>query len=196
MPRRFGQRNRMLSIRNATTNDLGLILDFIRRLAEYEREPDAVVATEADLLRDGFGPDPKYRCLIAEWDGKPAGFAFFFFNYSTWLGGPGLYLEDLFVLPEMRGHGIGKALLQKLAQIAVAENCYGMRWQVLEWNEPALKFYDTLGATIMDEWETMRLMEPALSKLAKSGDSSSAEQGLKNAEPQPKRGRHAGGVQE
>jgi GNAT superfamily N-acetyltransferase len=156
----------MLSIRNATCADVSLILDFIRRLAEYEREPDAVVATEKDLLRDGFGKDPKYRCLIAEWDGKPAGFAFFFFNYSTWLGKPGLYLEDLFVLPEMRGNGIGKALLQKLAQIAVEENCYGMRWQVLEWNEPALKFYETLGATIMAEWETMRLMGPALSRLA------------------------------
>ena len=159
----------MLSIRNATPADASLMLDFIRRLAEYEREPDAVAATEQDLLRDGFGPDPKYRCILAEWDGKPAGFAFFFFNYSTWLGKPGLYLEDLFVLPEMRGKGIGKALLQKLAQIAVEENCYGMRWQVLEWNEPALKFYDTLGATIMDEWETMRLMGPALSRLAGLG---------------------------
>lgn len=158
----------MLSIRNATSADVSLILDFIRHLAEYEREPDAVVVTEKDLLRDGFGADPKYRCLIAEWDGTPAAFAFFFFNYSTWLGKPGLYLEDLFVLPEMRSKGIGKALLQKLAQIAVEENCYGMRWQVLEWNEPALKFYESLGATVMDEWETMRLMEPALSRLAAS----------------------------
>lgn len=156
----------MLSIRNATPSDASLILDFIHRLAEYERDPDAVVATEQDLLRDGFGKDPKYRCVIAEWEGQPAGFAFFFFNYSTWLGKPGLYLEDLFVLPEMRGKGIGKALLQNLAKIAVDENCYGMRWQVLEWNEPALKFYETLGASIMDEWETMRLMEPALSRLA------------------------------
>jgi GNAT superfamily N-acetyltransferase len=156
----------MLSIRKATAADAPLILEFIRRLAEYEREPDAVVATEEDIIRDGFGSEPKYRCLIAEWDGAPAGFAFFFYNYSTWLGKPGLYLEDLFVLPEMRGKGIGKALLIKLAQIAVAENCYGMRWQVLEWNEPALKFYETLGAHIMDEWETMRLMEPALSRLA------------------------------
>jgi GNAT superfamily N-acetyltransferase len=162
----------MLSIRPATAADASLILEFIRRLAEYEREPDAVVATEADIIRDGFGAEPKYRCLIAEWNSTPAGFAFFFYNYSTWLGKAGLYLEDLFVLPEMRGKGIGKALLQKLAQIAVAENCYGMRWQVLEWNEPALKFYDTLGAHIMDEWETMRLMEPALSKLA---DSSAAQ---------------------
>ena len=156
----------MLSIRKATPADVPLILDLIRGLAEYEREPNAVVATEQDLLRDGFGPEPKYRCLIAELDAKPAGFAFFFFNYSTWLGRPGLYLEDLFVWPEMRGKGIGKELLKRLAQIAVEENCYGMRWQVLEWNEPAIKFYDTLGATVMDEWETMRLMQPALSRLA------------------------------
>jgi GNAT superfamily N-acetyltransferase len=164
----------MLSIRPATAADASLILDFIRRLAEYEREPDAVVATEEDIIRDGFGPQPKYRCLIAEWHGKAAGFAFFFYNYSTWLGKPGLYLEDLFVLPEMRGHGIGKALLRKLAQIAVAEGCYGMRWQVLEWNEPAIKFYDTLGAHIMDEWETMRLMEPGLSRLATAPEVSEA----------------------
>jgi GNAT superfamily N-acetyltransferase len=172
----------MLSIRPATAADASLILEFIRRLAEYEREPDAVVATEADIIRDGFGAEPKYRCLIAEWNNAPAGFAFFFYNYSTWLGKPGLYLEDLFILPEMRGKGIGKSLLQKLAQIAVAENCYGMRWQVLEWNEPALKFYDTLGAHIMDEWETMRLMEPALSKLA---DNSVAQAPEPKGSPKP-----------
>src|SRR5579859_6340311 len=147
----------MLSIRAANPADASLMLRFIRGLAEYEREPNAVIATEEGLIRDGFGPQPKYRCLIAEWDSAPGGFAFFHYNYSTWLGKPGLYLEDLFVLPEMRGKGIGKALLKKLAQIAVAENCYGMRWQVLEWNEPALKFYETLDAHIMDEWETMRL---------------------------------------
>ncbi|HEY6304873.1 MAG TPA: GNAT family N-acetyltransferase [Candidatus Angelobacter sp.] len=158
----------MLSIRTATIADVSLILDFIRGLAEYEREPKAVLATEDDLRRDGFGPDPKYRCLIAEWDNTPAGFAFFLYNYSTWRGRPGLYLEDLFVLPEMRGRGIGKALLKKLAQIAVRENCYGLVWQVLEWNEPAIKFYESLGATMMDEWETMRIMEPALSRLAQS----------------------------
>ena len=100
----------MTVIRPATIADVPLILDFIRRLAEYEREPDAVVATEDDLRRDGFGPAPKYRCVIAEWESRPAGFAFFFYNYSTWRGRPGIYLEDLFVLPEMRGHGIGKAL--------------------------------------------------------------------------------------
>ena len=156
----------MLTIRTATTADAPLILDFIRGLAEYEREPKAVVATEDDLLRDGFGPEPKYRCIIADWDNAPAGFAFFFYNYSTWRGRPGIYLEDLFVLPEMRGKGIGKALLQHLAQIAVREKCYGIRWMVLEWNEPALRFYESLGAEILGEWETMLLTGPALSRLA------------------------------
>src|SRR6185436_16600198 len=98
----------------------------------------AAVASEADILRDGFDTaQPKFRVVIAEWEGKPAGFAFFFFNYSTWLGKPGLYLEDLFVMPEFRGKGIGKALMEHLALVALAENCYGMRWQVLDWNQPA-----------------------------------------------------------
>jgi len=157
----------MLTIRNATSADTKLILDFIRKLAEYEREPNAVVATEEDLLRDGFGQEPKYRCLIAEWDDAPAGFAFYFLNYSTWLGRPGIYLEDLFVLPEMRGNGIGLGLLRRLAQIGIQENCYGMRWQVLDWNQTAIDFYHKLGAAKMDEWDTMRLMEPALSRLAR-----------------------------
>ncbi len=164
----------MLTIRPATIADVPLILEFIRGLAEYEREPDAVAATEDDLRRDGFGAHPKFRCLIAEWDHRPAGFAFFFHNYSTWRGRPGLYLEDLFVLPEMRGKGIGKALLEKLAQLARQENCYGLVWQVLEWNEPAIEFYQSLGATTMDAWETMRIMEPALSRLA-DGSAASAE---------------------
>ena len=159
----------MLSIRKATEADIPLVLQFIRHLAEYEREPTAVVATEENLRRDGFGPEPKYRCIIAEWDRHPAGFAFFFYNYSTWRGQPGLYLEDLFVLTEMRGKGIGKALLQHLAQVAVQENCYGIRWMVLEWNEPALKFYDSLGATILGEWETMLLTGDALLQLAETG---------------------------
>jgi GNAT superfamily N-acetyltransferase len=163
----------MLSIRKASKEDATLILDFIRRLAEYEREPQAAIATEADLLRDGFGPEPKYRCIIAEWSGKPAGFAFFFYNYSTWRGRPGLYLEDLFVLPELRGHGIGKALLQELAKIAVQEHCYGIRWMVLEWNESAIKFYESLGAEILGEWETMLLTGAALDRLAVAAGASS-----------------------
>lgn len=156
----------MLTIRNTTAADAPLILDFIRGLAEYERAPNAVVATEEDLLRDGFGPNPKYRCVIAEWDNRPAGFAFFFYNYSTWRGRPGLYLEDLFVLPEMRGKGIGKALLKHLAEVALRENCYGIRWMVLEWNEPAIKFYESLGAELLGEWETMLVWDAALERLA------------------------------
>lgn len=156
----------MLNIRQATVADLSLILDFIRGLAEYEREPNAVVATEDDLRRDGFGSEPKYRCVIAEWNGIAAGFALFHYNYSTWRGRPGLYLEDLFVLPEMRGRGIGKELLRHIAQIAVDENCYGIRWMVLEWNEPALKFYESLGAEMLGAWETMVLRGPALLRLA------------------------------
>ena len=156
----------MLTIRKATPDDAALMLDFIRGLAEYEREPEAVIATEEALIRDGFGPQPKYRCLIAEWDGRPAGFAFFHYNYSTWRGQAGLYLEDLFVLTEMRGKGIGKALLQKLAQIALEENCYGLRWMVLEWNTPAIKFYESLGAELLDEWETMLLRGEPLQRLA------------------------------
>jgi GNAT superfamily N-acetyltransferase len=156
----------MLSIRLATAHDAPLILDFIRRLAEYEREPNAVVATEEDLIRDGFGSEPKYRCLIAEWDGTPAGFALFHYNYSTWRGHAGLYLEDLFVRVEMRGKGIGKALLQRLAQIALEESCYGLRWMVLEWNDSALKFYESLGAELLGEWETMLLRGKPLERLA------------------------------
>jgi GNAT superfamily N-acetyltransferase len=156
----------MLTIRQATRADASLILEFIRGLAKYERAPNSVIATEADLIRDGFGDYPKYRCVIAEWDSRPAGFAFFFYNYSTWRGQAGLYLEDLFVLPEMRGKGIGKALLQHLAQIAVKENCYGIRWMVIEWNEPAIKFYESLGAETLGDWETMLLRGPALERLA------------------------------
>ncbi len=167
----------MLTIRKATRADASLILEFIRGLAQYEREPNAVVATEADLVRDGFGPNPKYRCVIAEWDSQPAGFAFFFYHYSTWRGRPGLYLEDLFVYPEMRGKGIGKALLQHLAEIAVREECYGIRWMVLEWNEPAVKFYESLGAETLGEWETMLLQGPALERLARGGEPSGGNAG-------------------
>src|SRR5271169_1361674 len=110
-------------IRSATAADVAQILAFIRALATFERAPDAVVATEEGLLRDGFGPNPFYSCLIADRDGQPAGFALFFYNYSTWEGRPGIYLEDLFVLPAYRGKGIGKALLVKLASIAVEESC-------------------------------------------------------------------------
>jgi GNAT superfamily N-acetyltransferase len=155
----------MLNIRTATADDIPLILDFIRGLAEYERAPEQAVASGEDLLRDGWGPEPKFRVVIAEWDGKPAGFALFFYNYSTWQGRPGLYLEDLFVRPEFRGKGIGKALLLHLAQIAVRENCGRFQWQVLDWNTPAIEFYESLGANTLKEWLTMRVDGEALERL-------------------------------
>jgi GNAT superfamily N-acetyltransferase len=157
----------MLSIREARPEDAPLIVQFIRDLAEYEREPQAAVVTPEDILRDGFsGSDRKFWVLFAEWNGEPVGFAFYFFNYSTWIGRPGLYLEDLFVRPSARGKGAGKALLAKLAQIAIEKNCYGMRWQVLDWNQPAIDFYDSLGGKMLKEWITVRLMGQPLEKLA------------------------------
>ena len=159
-----------LLIREAEPADVSLILEFIRALAIYEREPDAVTATEADLLRDGFGEQPYFHCLIAEHDfgegGKPAGFAFYFFNYSTWTGRPGLYLEDLFVHPEFRGLGIGKALLARVAAIAVEKGCPRLQWEVLDWNTPAVDFYASLGASFLDEWRNVRMTGEALQKLA------------------------------
>ena len=158
----------MLTIRNAEPSDAALILRFIRALAEYEREPDAVVATEADILRDGFGPTPKFHVLIADWNHKPAAYALYFFVYSTWEGRPGLFLEDIFIIPELRRRGIGRALMQRLAQIALANNCYGMRWEVLDWNQPAIRSYEAIGATFLDQWRGMRLTGNELKRLAES----------------------------
>jgi GNAT superfamily N-acetyltransferase len=155
-------------IRAATSADVPLILSLVRALAEYERAPHAVVATEDDLLRDGFGPVPYYTCLIAEHEGRPAGFAFFFFDYSTWIGRPGIYLEDLFVYPELRGRGIGKALLQRVAAIAVEKGCARLKWAVLDWNTPAIDFYEAMGAEIQKEWLYVRLHGEALTRLAQS----------------------------
>lgn len=157
----------MLSLRPATPADVPLLLRLIRELADYERAPAAVVATEASLLRDGFGAEPRYRAIVAEWDSVPAGFALWFFNYSTWLGKPGIYLEDLFVRPELRGKGIGKALLCELAAVAVREGCGRFQWQVLDWNEPSIRFYEGLGAQVMKEWLTVRVEgEAALRAMA------------------------------
>lgn len=154
------------TIRPATPDDVGQILAFIRALATYEREPGAVLATEDDLLRHGFGENPYFQCLIAEQDGIPAGFALYFFDYSTWLGRPGLYLEDLFVDPPYRGLGIGKALLELLAAIALEKDCARMKWEVLDWNQPAIDFYASLGAEFLDTWRNVRLSGDALRRLA------------------------------
>jgi GNAT superfamily N-acetyltransferase len=154
------------TLRTATPADVPQILEFIRALAAYERAPDAVTATEAGLMRDGFGPSPFYFCLIAEHDGKPAGFALYFFNYSTWMGQPGIYLEDLFVHPEFRGLGIGKALLKKVAETAVEKGCERLQWEVLDWNTPAIEFYRAMGAEFLDEWRNVRVSGEAIRRLA------------------------------
>jgi GNAT superfamily N-acetyltransferase len=159
----------MLVIRKAEPRDVPAILGFIRDLAEYEKELKQVVATEADLLRDGFGDTPKYFCLMADQDGSPAGMAFCFHTYSTWVGKWGIYLEDLYVRPEMRGRGIGRALLAEVARIAVREKCGRLNWQVLDWNTPAIDFYRGLGAKMLEEWETFRLAGEALERLAHDG---------------------------
>ena len=157
------------TIRAATEADVPQILAFIRALAAFEREPDAVSATEEGLLRDGFGPNPIYYCLIADRDGQPAGFALYFFNYSTWLGRPGIYLEDLYVLPEFRGRGIGKALLKQVAAVAVEKNCQRLQWVVLDWNKLAIDFYRAMGAEFLDEWRNVRVSGEALDRLASVG---------------------------
>lgn len=176
----------MLNIRPAAPADVPTILRFIHELARYEREPEAVIATEADLLRDGWNlaPDgdtpltpaqpPRFRALIADWTAahegtpEPAGFALFFTSYSTWLGHHGIRLEDLYVTPALRGHGIGKALLAALARIAVDEGCGRLEWDVLTWNEPAINVYHRIGATTQEEWRIMRLSGDALQRLAKA----------------------------
>jgi GNAT superfamily N-acetyltransferase len=155
-----------LLIREATRDDVPEILALIRELAVYEKEPDAVLATEADLLRDGFGPEPYFRCLIAEWKGEVAGFALYFFQYSTWEGRPALYLEDLFVRERFRKRGIGVALFGRLAQIAVERQCTRFQWECLDWNRPALDFYESTGAVVLREWLNLRVTGDALQALA------------------------------
>lgn len=155
----------MLSIRPANANDAGLLRTLIRELAEYERELDLVMIEETDLMRDGFGTNPRFRALIAEWDGRPAGYALFFPYYSTWVG-PGLFLEDLFVRAQFRGRGIGKALLASVARMAQQENCYGVHWEVLDWNEAAIEFYKSVGVEFRDRWRPVLLTDDALRKLA------------------------------
>jgi len=156
----------MLTLRPAEPRDAALLLALVRELAEYEKAPQEVTATEADFLRDGFGPRPRFEAVVAEWEGQPAGFALWFYSYSTWQGRHGLYLEDLFVRPALRGKGIGKALLVHLAGIAAAQGCGRYQWQVLDWNTPSIRFYEALGARKLPEWLTMRVSAPDIARLA------------------------------
>jgi GNAT superfamily N-acetyltransferase len=160
----------MTSTRPAAPADIPLILALIRELADYERAPEQAVATDELLHRhlfgDGLGRGPTAECLIGELDGRPEGFALFFHNFSTWLGKPGLYLEDLFVRPAARGRGLGKALFQRVAAIALERGCPRLEWSVLDWNTPAIGFYTSMGARPMDEWTVYRLTGPALAQAA------------------------------
>jgi GNAT superfamily N-acetyltransferase len=153
-------------IREATESDVPLIFQFIRDLAEYERLADRVIATEEKLRQTLFGNPRFAEVVIAEEDGAPAGFALFFHNYSTFLGQPGIYLEDLFVREPMRGRGIGKALLARLARIARERGCGRVEWAVLDWNAPSIAFYRSVGAVSLDDWMIMRLTGDALDEMA------------------------------
>ena len=155
-----------LTIRRARADEAGLVYAFVRELAEYEKLSHEVEATEADIAEALFGDSPVLFCDIAEWDGEPAGFAVWFVNFSTFSGRHGIYLEDLFVRPALRGKGIGKALLVHLANQCVANGWSRLQWAVLDWNAPSIEFYKSLGAVMMDEWTICRLSGEALARLA------------------------------
>jgi GNAT superfamily N-acetyltransferase len=157
-----------LAIRPAMRADASLIFSFIRELAEYEKMLDDVVTNEAEIALALFGKTPRVFCDIAEWEGKPAGFALWFYNFSTFKGRHGIYLEDLFVRPEFRGHGLGKALLANLAKRCVTEGCARLEWSVLDWNTPSIKFYESLGARHSEGWLPFRLTGEALKMLGAS----------------------------
>ena len=163
-------RGENFTIRPAVTGDVPVILQLIKALATYERAPDEVIATERGLTEVLFGENPAAEVLLAFENQRAVGFAVFFHNFSTWLGRPGLYLEDLFVRPEDRGKGYGRALLVHLAKIARERGCGRMEWAVLDWNEPAIKFYRKLGANPMHEWTVFRLTPDDIAKLADSSN--------------------------
>lgn len=156
----------MLNIRPATIDDAALLMGFVIELARYEKAEHEVLATEEDLRRDLFGPDSRVEALICEHEGEAIGHAIFFMNYSTWLGKYGIFLEELYITPEKRGIGAGKALLRHVAGIAVERGCGRFEWSVLDWNTPAIEFYEGLGARPLSEWIGYRMTDPALSALA------------------------------
>ena len=155
-----------LTIRPARPDEAGLVLSFVRELAEYEKLAHEVEATEADIADALFCASPRLHCDIAEWNGEPAGFQVWFVNFSTFSGRHGIYLEDLFVRPALRGKGIGKALLARLAGQCIANGWGRLQWAVLDWNTPSIEFYRSLGAELMDEWTGCRITGPALTRLA------------------------------
>jgi GNAT superfamily N-acetyltransferase len=155
----------MLTIRPATVADAALIRQLIWELADFERALDQVQTTEAGIARDGFGATPQFRALIAEWHGQPAGYALFFSYFSTWRGA-GLYLEDLFVRPDFRGRGIGGALLARVARTAEQEDRSFLKWEVLNWNQPAIDMYKAMGGAFMDDWRSVFLAGDSLRQLA------------------------------
>jgi len=167
-------------IRPARVEDVSIILELIRDLATYERAPDEVIATEEQLVDVLFGERPAAEVLLAFERESPVGFALFFHNFSTWLGRPGLYLEDLFVKPEKRGKGYGRALLVELAKIAMERGCGRMEWAVLVWNEPAIKFYRALGAKPMDEWTVFRLTRDGIERLANAADTAATTKSVEH----------------
>lgn len=146
-----------LVLRDAVAADAAEIVSLVRELALYEKDLDAAILTEEDILRDGFGPKPYFHCLIAEWDGVVAGFSLYFFQYATWEGRPSLYLEDVFVREPFRRRGIGAALFQRLAQIALENHCARFQWECLDWNQSALDFYEASGAKVLREWLNLRV---------------------------------------
>ncbi len=157
-----------LTIRNAASDDAGVILQFVQELAAYEKAGHEVLATESSIRESIFSDDSATKAVICESDGQPVGLAVYFLNYSTWLAKHGLYLEDLYVTPAARGTGAGKAILKHLAQIAVKKNCGRFEWSVLDWNEPAIQFYQSLGAKPQNEWVSYRLTGQALLDFAGS----------------------------
>jgi GNAT superfamily N-acetyltransferase len=160
----------MLEIRFATAADADVILLFIQALAEYERMPHAVEVDSPTLARQLSEERPPFECLLAQLDGQPAGFALFFHTYSTWRGKRGIWLEDLFVLPGARRHGVGKALLQRVAAVAVSRGCGRLEWSVLDWNELAIGFYDRIGASLLAEWKLCRMSGAPMETLAAGVD--------------------------
>ena len=163
----FTTRNPRVTLRFATIDDVNLILDFIRQLADYEKMTQDVVTDEDQLRQSLFGERPVAEVVIASYDGEAAGFALFFHNFSTFLGRPGIYLEDLFVIPQLRGHGIGQVLLSHLAGIAIERGCGRFEWSVLDWNTDAIRFYKRLGAKPMDGWTVFRIEGDALEELVR-----------------------------